>query len=111
MQASAPDKHWFQLRVETAQMAGAADTVLEVLNAGPEEAEGPRVLIAPQRKIYLDHRPTDLVIVRLGQRFYGPFRSKARRDQNLGDGSWHVSLERTSQNKALQADDTRVPKA
>lgn len=108
---SAPDRHWFQLRVETAQMAGAADTVLEVLDAGPEEAEGPRVLISPQREMYVDHRPTDLVIVRLGHRFYGPFRAKARRDESLGDGSWRVSLERTSQNKVLQADDVIVAKA
>jgi len=72
-----PDKHWFQLRVDTAQMGGSADTVLEVLEAGLEELDGPHALIRPQRKIYVDHRPTDLVIVRLGQRFMD--RSERRR--------------------------------
>jgi hypothetical protein len=45
----APDKHWYQLKVDGAQIAGALDTVLEVLDAGPEESEGPRALISPQR--------------------------------------------------------------
>jgi hypothetical protein len=47
-------------------MAGTPDTVREVIDAGPEEAEGPRSLIAPQREIHIDHRPWELVIVRLG---------------------------------------------
>jgi hypothetical protein len=108
---SDPDKHWFQLRVDTAQMGGSADTVLEVLDAGQDETDGPRALIAPQREIYVDHRPTDLVAVRLGARFYGPFRAKARRDDGIGNCNWRVSLERTSQNKVFQADDAIVAKA
>jgi hypothetical protein len=92
-------------------MAGAPDTVLEVLDAGPEEPEGPRALIAPQREIHVDHRPTELVIVRLGPRLYGPFRAKARRNEGLDDGSWRVSLERTSQNKIWQADEATVARA
>ncbi len=110
-QTSASDKHWFQLKVETAQMAGTPDTVLEVIDAGPEEPEGPRALIAPLREIHVDHRPTDLVIVRLGQRFYGPFRAKARRNEGGMDGGWRVTLERPSQNKIWQADETTVVRA
>jgi hypothetical protein len=108
-QTSAPDKHWYQLRVDTAQLGGARDTLLEVLDAGPEDLEGPRALIAPQREFHLDHRPSELVIIRLAGRFYGPFRTKARR--NDGWDGWRVSLERTSQNKVWQADESTVAKA
>jgi hypothetical protein len=45
-QTSTPDKHWYQLKVETAQMAGTPETILEVIDAGPEEQEGPRALIS-----------------------------------------------------------------
>jgi hypothetical protein len=110
-ETSAPDRPWYQLRVETAQMAGTTDTLLEVLDAGPEEPDGPRALIAPHREIYVDHRPTELVMVRLGKGFYGPFRAKARHNERLPDGSWRITLERLSQNKIWQADKTIVAKA
>jgi hypothetical protein len=107
-QTSAPDKHWYQLKVETAQLAGAPDTVLEVIDAGPDDPRGPRALIGAQRKIHLDHRPTDLVMVRFGQRYYGPFRARARRDDGSTGSGWSVTFERTSQNKIWQADEIAI---
>lgn len=109
-QTSAPEKHWFQLKVDSAQLAGTSDTVLEVLDAGPEHSDGPRDLISPQREIFVDHRPTELALVGLGQKVYGPFRVKASRNEGRVDQAWRVTLERTSTNKVWQVDKAALVK-
>lgn len=95
-QSSNLDKSWYQLRLDTAQMAGAPNTIVEVLDAGPMSPDGPRALLAPQREIGVDHRPSEMVLAQMGSRLYGPFKAKARPSMGDALGDWRVTLERTS---------------
>jgi energy-coupling factor transporter ATP-binding protein EcfA2 len=91
-----PDKDWWQIRVDSAQLAGSSDSIIEVVEAGAGNSEDPRLLLEPGYALTLDHRPSTLVLVSLGDWIYGPFRTRVPRTGPDNYNRWQVSLERTS---------------
>ena len=65
------DKDQFQVRADTAQVAGPP-RLLEILTVANTDASEPRDLISRCR-IFLDHEPSRLVLARWQGRLYGPF--------------------------------------
>jgi len=83
--AEDPDKDKFQLAWDSVKLGGPKN-IIEVI-IGPENM-GPRELINGEYILRLDHSPTSLVLVRLGDRVYGPFKSEPERSGS----SFNISL-------------------
>jgi len=94
-----PDKDKFQLAWESAKLAGTK-SIVEILD-GPQNLD-PRDLINRGDAINLDHPPSSLVLVRLGDRIYGPF--KAEHEQK--GRQFKISLAKPQSNEQTNIFDT-----
>ena len=74
--AEDPDKDKFQLAWDSVKLAGPKNIIEVIL--GPDNL-GPHDLINGECILSLDHSPTSLVLVRLGDKVYGPFKTEYER--------------------------------
>lgn len=105
------DKDWWLVKVEGAQLAGSSDSVIEVIEAGRDLGDDPRVLLEPEAKLTMDHCPSTLVLVSLGEWIYGPFRTRVPRTGPDEYFRWKVALERTSRPQVNKIHRSRVEEA
>ena len=104
---NSPDKDWWQIKLDTASLAGTPGSVIEIVDGGSGNSEDPRILIDVRREIELSHKPSSLVMIKFGQWLYGPFRPKMVRRNDFSsasyaDGRERFTLERTTQNRILK---------
>lgn len=85
-QVRTPGKAWYQVKVDSVELARAADLV-EVVAAPADWAAEPREIVARDRPLALDHPPMDQVYVSWQDHLYGPLRAASER---ADDGTWRV---------------------
>ena len=93
----AGDKDWWQLAQDSAALAGAPSTTVEIIQAAARDGSDPRTLLDRSRRFSLDHKPASIVMVELDGMVYGPFKPALTRGQQSSDGAWSFPVERTGQ--------------
>ena len=93
---SNPDKDFFQVNFATVQPAGPGKFI-QVLTPPDHSHLAPEDLLE-RCEIMLHHEPTPLVLVRLGSRFIGPFRTEAEME---APGRWRISFQKTSADRPV----------
>src|SRR5579862_9727055 len=71
-----PDKSRFQVKYEVTDVP-RADEVLEIIEINDPMVSEPKDLLARGTSIEMDHPPTAICLVRLGDTVYGPMRANA----------------------------------
>ena len=104
---SDPEKDLYQVNFDTVQVAGPK-RLIEIVTPEYHGSMKPPFILNGA-KATLDHEPTSLVLVRLGSRLYGPFKSETEEDVER-TGRFTVRFSKSSGDRPIsELDGDAVP--
>jgi hypothetical protein len=95
---SDPEKDLFQVNFDTVQVAGPK-RLMEVVTPDSHASLEPSAIVNGMTAL-LDHEPTSLVLVRVGNRLYGPFKGEAEEDPQQ-KGQFRISFAKASGDRPI----------